>query len=498
MISDAEFLAWLRDDRSQRVLLAEAVYHDGVTTQTAYLGSRDYTSGPSDTPANRYYQDRLKSIPTFTRRMSEQLTGRTVGGWGDFELDNLDGELDAWLGYGWDGRALTLYIGDATWARNDFRVVMAGVTEDIIARDETTIALRARDEQYLLERPITTARFTTGDNADRLKPVLYGQCRNIEPVVENSPTLKYCAHDGRMQAFDTVYNNGLSVGHTDTVATGSYVLTAGPAGGQITADARGAISSGSPSTYLTKVGQIIEDILIYRAGVSAANIASSDFVAFNALCPQTVGVYVREGGEIVETTDALALSVGAYYGPKRDGKWTIDRLNAPTGSYVLAIDEDDIVEFGMSIKSRQIPAGEIQLGYKRRWTVQKSGLAGAVSNATLAELAEEYSVAKASNLAGSPLAIGTKHLRPRMPELEGTLLYSQAEADAEATRRAVLESTVRTVYRLEGFLAPFLLELGDEILITYPRFGFDSGLTAIVVGFEESPTANRMVLEVWR
>jgi hypothetical protein len=51
---------------------------------------------------------------------------------------------------------------------------------------------------------------------------------------------------------------------------------------------------------------------------------------------------------------------------------------------------------------------------------------------------------------------------------------------------------------LRCFTAPARIEQGQVIKLTYPRYGFNTGALAVVIGIEESPTANAITLELWR
>jgi hypothetical protein len=92
--------------------------------------------------------------------------------------------------------------------------------------------------------------------------------------------------------------------------------------------------------------------------------------------------------------------------------------------------------------------------------------------------------------------IKTVHKGALEPDLIPTLLSQSI--NTEAARRAALHNTIRTVYEVELFAGPFQVELGDEIKLTHPRFGFENGAHAIVIGIDEKPTRNRVTLELWR
>lgn len=490
-ISDQQYLDWLAADSKTRVILCEAVYHNGTTTGTLYTSNHPYVSAPADTPANQAYDDRIpkEGIPQFTRRMSEQFTGRSTQSWGDIVLINDDGDLDAYLGYGWDGRSLKLYYGDPTWPKSDFRLIMSGTTADITVRDQKTITLRGRDKSYALNIPIQTSVIGgSTTNAGKLVPLLYGEAYNIEPVLIDSALHRYQYHDGAAEGVTTVYDNGVSVAFTDTPGSGYFVLLASPAG-QITCDAKGAKPSGS---YKTKCADIINHIVTTRSGLVAGDLDTSNFTTMNTTAPQTLGIYIKDRANVIEILDQLVTSVGGWWSFTRAGLMQLGVLKATTGTAVLTIAADQIVERGVTVQRRDLPIAQYQLGWKRLWSVQKSGLAGSVTEARMAELAAEYQVTTKTNA-----GVLTKHLLADKPDVVGTLLVASAEANTEAQRRVDLRNVVRKVFAIESYTAPFQINIGDEVEIEYPRFGLDAGVHGIVVGTVEDPVNNRLKLEVW-
>lgn len=488
-ISDAQFAAWLAADNQQRVILCEAMAYSGAAEVTRYMATRPYVSTPTDTPANTAYDDIIVSIPTFTRRMSEAFTGATTQSWGDIEILNEGGALDAWLDDGWDGRSLSLYIGDPSWPKSDFCPILAGVAADISAKDAKTLAIKARDKTYAVNVPIQTNLIGgTTVNAGKPVPLLFGECYNITPLLIDAATHKYQYHDGAAQGVTTAYDNGVAVAFTDTPASGFFTLAAAPAG-QITCDAKGAKPGG---TYLTKVADIVNYIVTTRSTLSSGDIDAANFTAMNATAAQTVGLYIDARENIINALDDLATSVGGWWGFSRAGLLQLGVLIVPAGTPALTLGVDDIAERGVSVKRRDLPLAQYTLGWKRCWTVQTSGLAGAVTEATKAVLGDDYQSITKTNA-----AVLTKYRLADKPDRVGSLLVVQAEADAEAQRRVDLRNVVRKVFALDAFSAPMKVDLGQVGQLTHPRFGFAAGKLFVVVGIEEQPTKNRVKLEVW-
>lgn len=488
-ISDADYLIWLAADNKSRIVLVEAQAYSGGLLVTRYMSNYPFVSAPADTPANQAYDDLVLSIPQFTTKMSEQFTGQSTPSWGDAEIANENGDRDSWLDDAWDGRSLKLYLGDKSWPKSDFRKILDGTIADIYAKDQRTLALKIRDKQWALNVPAQTNMITgTTANTDLPKPLCYGQCFNTEPVLIVAATHQYQDHDGAVNAISTVYDNGVGVGSTPTIANGTFVLTAAPAG-RITADMQGAKPGGA---YLTKCADIMQHLITTHSTLTAGDLDAASFTAFNITAAQALGLYVRDRQNLIELLDALIKSVGGWYGFSRDGLLQLGRLEDPTGGVsVLDLTNDDVVE-GSIRCIRRIPAlTTIRLGYRKNWTVQTDGIAGAATEARRADLASDYLVSKALDA-----SIKTAHPLALEPDLEGTLMTVQADCDAEAARRLALWGVTRNVYALDCFSAPARVSIGQVIKLTHPRFGFTAGAKAVVVSITEQPTKNRLSLEI--
>lgn len=490
-ISDADYLVWLAADNKSRILLVEAQAYSGGALVTRYMSNYPFVSAAADAPANQAYDDFVLSIPQFSTRMSEQFTGQSTPGWGDIEIANENGDRDSWItGDAWDGRSVRMYLGDKSWAKSDFRKILDGTIADIYAKDQRTLALKIRDKQWALNLPAQTNLIGgTTANADLPIPLCYGQCFNVEPVLINAATHQYQVHDGAVNAISTVYDNGVSVAFTPTIASGTFVLTSAPAG-RITTDVQGAKPGG---VYLTKCADIVQDLITTRSALTTGDLDAASFTAFNATAPQALGLYVRARQNLIELLDALVKSVGGWYGFSRPGLLQLGQLQSPAGTPAVSLTPDDLVEGSLRCLRRSVPVTTVRLGYRKNWTLQTDGVAGAATEARRADLASEYLVSKAFDA-----SIKTAHPLALEPDLEGTLMTVKADCDTEAARRLTLYGVTRAVYGLDCFSAPFSANLGAVIALSHPRFGFALGVNSLVSGIVEQPVKNRLSLELWK
>ena len=489
MITDAQYSAWLALDGEIRCVLIEADVYSGGSVMQRYMSNIAFASSPGDSPANTNYDDIVISVPRFKAGIAEALGGNTQVSYGEIDIDNSSGARDAWLNDAWDGRAVRMYLGAPSWAKADFRQILAGIAVDIVAKDSNTLTLKISDKQQLLNGQIQK-NLLGGSTANAQKniPLTFGEVYNIEPLLIDAATRQYQLHDGQIEAITTVYDNGKSVAFTPNLTTGTFTLSAAPVG-RVTADAKGCKLGG---TYINKVADIIQRILTVRTSLTTGDLDTATFTALNTLCAQTVGIYIGERRNTLDVLDELIKTIGGFYGFGRAGLFKVGRLDAPSGSPVIDLVADDIEEFGLTVKSRTLPIATVRLGYKRNWTLQPDGLDSSVTIARRAELADQYQVVSATNT-----GIGTTFLTPLSPDVVGTLLVSQSDAQTEANRRATLASQLRYRYVARCFTAAARIELGQVIRLTHPRYSFAIGALAVVVDIDESPTSNESVLELW-
>ena len=77
-----------------------------------------------------------------------------------------------------------------------------------------------------------------------------------------------------------------------------------------------------------------------------------------------------------------------------------------------------------------------------------------------------------------------------------TFLIVESDLVSEALRRLNLWKVPRYTYRFTCFAENFDVELGDTITLKYPRFGLDTGVSAIVMGLETNFMTGRISIEV--
>jgi hypothetical protein len=489
-MTDEQFNAWLTSPASIRCLLVEVVASVAGVEMTRYLSSAGYVTGAADTPANTAYLPLVLGGVKFAETLSLDKADLSYG---DVELDNTSGMLDPWLEDIWANRAIRMYTGDVRWPRAYFRMVFNGVVADIASKSRTRVNLKLRDMLQRLNTPVTD--MTLGgstQNKGMLIPLLFGEVHNMTPLLIDPVLHTYQVHQGQINKIIEVRDSGAPVSTINDVMEGKFALSGSPAGA-ITVSAQGHKTP--LGAWPITVAPIIK-ILATEFGKEADRLTADDFDAdnfasFDAAHPQPVGICMTDRVNVLEACQRLARSVGAQITASRQGQIRLLKLQFPgTGTEPFEIGPSDMLAQNIAISARSEVAGAIKLGYCKNWTVQ-TGLQTGILEAHKNRFATEWDavVAQDSDIAE---AYGL-HVEPVQRD---TMLLRKVEAEPEAYRLLEMASVPRTTYRFEGLSRLLLLELGQAVNLTHPRFGLQDGVAGVVVGLTPDWITGRIVVEI--
>jgi len=444
-----------------------------------------FVSEPADTPANQFYDDIVLSIPEYRSSMASSMPAGVV------LISNEAAARDSWFDDAWDGRDITIYLGDPSWPKSDFRISLTGIIDDIDAPRISEIQFHIRDKKKLLDAPTQTTLLTTGPRKGQPSPLCYGTVFNICLIQIDPVAHIYKVHDGPISAVNAVRDDGAALGapggYTADLPNGTITLSSSPVG-RLTADVDGANPGGS---FLVNAAEIIED-LVTREVLTSGDLDSASFSDFETTAPQTLGLFIEDQQTLVRTVDSILESVGGWWSFNRDGKIILGQLDEASGVEDLTLDADDILQSGLTMTDRQNVVKTVRVGYARNWAVQTDNLAHSISETLKGILGQEYSVVSSTD--GS---VSTAHPAATEPDMKGTFIVSESDAQDESDRLLALHDTPRHTYSINAMLGPSQVEIGDIIELTHPRFGFDSGVDAVVVSISEQSTLNQITLGLW-
>jgi hypothetical protein len=157
----------LADPYAKREFFVEAEPWDGAAVTTLRFSSGGFTTEPTDSPANTYYEARV--LQPYQLRRSMFAPGK-IGGlaqldWGEMIWDNTDGGLDYLRTYSFDARTIVVKMGGTLSNGTRLTFAQAGVVfngtadGDAIVSDRE-VRLRLRDNLFKLATPIQTRSYS--------------------------------------------------------------------------------------------------------------------------------------------------------------------------------------------------------------------------------------------------------------------------------------------------------------------------------------------------
>jgi hypothetical protein len=488
------------------IILLEVNGHDGANETTFYFSTGSYISHPGDSPSNTLYESLIRSIPNIRLDI-----GSSDFNWGEVELFNGSGELDAiLLSHDFARRDFTLLIGQPCQPKSEFFTLLSGKTADtgLRASGMDKVTLGFHDKLKTADIPLNpnTITYATADGDEEANtPVCYGQVFNISPVYigkdgDNNPVYKF--HDGESESVLQVRDRGVilqaDINYTVNLADSTITMLV-PLDGEVTLDVKGAKRNGA---WLSQTAPIIQDILIYRAGLIEQEIDAASFAAFAAAQPAVIGFYDEGGGKAFDAISSLLDSVGAYLSPMRNGQLRIGRLGDTSGEEKISLTQSDIRQDGLSQKDTGRPIRSILLGYNQNHTEQgKDGLGLSLYDEDMTKYAKPWSQVRLENTTPSFLA---KYAGAESSSTDDkgddkiteTLLQYRADAETEAQRRITLYGVPYRDFDVSGYANVYELDVGDIVKLYHPRYGFASGKKGQVHSIDLDPLEESGVIGV--
>ncbi len=262
------------------IYLLEVDYLDPVTklVGTLRFSSGGYTTYPSDTPPNTWYEPRIKSPNNWSAAVftDGQTGGGAEGGFGTAQLHNQDGFFDQYIPAAFDGQRLRLLYGNREQPYSTFSVVLTGT----MAQPEFTWSycnFKIRDYSKFFDKALSQYNYlgnnvegkgvegTPSDLMGKSKPLCFGRCLNFTPTCVSTYYMLFQVHagpegrGGRIKAIDAVYVDAVaweldtSLGTAGDFPTLEAMVAATPAAGKyVTCLAYGMfMMSGSVSSGIT-------------------------------------------------------------------------------------------------------------------------------------------------------------------------------------------------------------------------------------------------------
>lgn len=497
------------------LLLAQPYDAAIAGTRSLYFSDVGFTTQPSDTPANVYWNRRIETPLTLQMSLyaGGDAAGRSDISVGEITLANDDGKLDVLANYDWDGRFIEVrYTAKEKPILSDFGVVFAGTAEQIVLGDLITVEVR--DLQILFDEPYQPNRFAGTGGAegpaefkDRRKPRLMGVRRQFVPVLLDQASWTFCYNDGPVGGPLEVRDAGVILTSAGDFASYAALTAASiPAGqygscnalglvrtgvaptGVLTMDAEGAKPSG---TVLKKFGEMAVHIVDVATPLGSSDFDAGALTAINTLCPQPLGFWYDGGSEITvrAVLDKLAESPGIFYGFDDARKIVMGRLDAPAVTAAFTFRERDLLSLTPRRIERRLKTQVVRYAQRER-PLGDQEIAGAVTGAARTALIEEWRQEKHASA-----AVAAESLLAREETLDSCFDQS-ADALAEAQRRVALHGPKRFGFDVE---TPFIAGVrpGMTVEIRDSRFGLSGGRKMRVMSVTRRAADGILAMELW-
>jgi hypothetical protein len=335
-----------------------------------------------------------------------------------------------------------------------------------------------------------------GDIKGNVKPRVFGSVLNATPVLVNTSRLIYQFSDRDTATVSAVYDKGASItlGTNYTWANFATFQTTAVTAGQFNRCA-GYVKLGSTpvgtitgdcSDSTTSAGDVFETILVEES----LTLNATSKTTLNAI--GTVGLFVTGETSTTALLNQMAQSCGAYWYFLNNVVYAKKIALATTSVFDLTNSENIAFErVGTGLGSNGLPVSAITFKYDKIETAQQeTELAGSVTAARKAVLSNQFRSAFIADT-----AVITRHPLAGSINIESCL---RVEANAITVATALLNlSKVRVdVVNITAVVNEIpSIDLGDGVLVTTDKIGYDAGKILTIIGFTIDAKKKTIMLE---
>jgi hypothetical protein len=467
-----------------------------------YFATHGYTTTPSDTPPNVYFEPRVTTAPALGRVIfdSAAVYGASRATIGSAELINADGALDFLLtDFAFEGRPFVVKSGDWADGYAAWTVVMSGKLGKPSA-DRSAVSFEIRDRLVDLDtwtRPTYAGtnvlpaglEGTAADLKGQTKPRGYGRNFNVTPKLANTARLIFQVSD-QAGTVTAAYDLGVSLTRDPDYASLADLEATAPAAGHFKCFQGYFRVGSSPSTITCdfETAELRATYLLRQialdAGIPAPDI-SADVLPNSA----PVGVYADGDATPRQLMDMIAASVGAWYLFDRLNKLRMGVLVAPAGAPVQTWDNS--TQTSLEVKELIAPAWSVTVRYGKNWTVQTQLNTSVSTTPRAGFLAEEFRSAKVEDAT-------IKTAWPNAEELSfDTYLTTEADAQALAAALFALHKVPRMLLSATVPASELgAADLGLVAGINTTRYGL-AGKPLVVTGMDPGAGPQICELALW-
>ena len=485
------------------------------TTWIATIGALDgsnnavtlrFSDGAYIDNSGNYYENRMTQ-PALIKVSPDD--GGTFGVFsspsiGEIELINIDGGLNYLADYALDNGVINLSLVGDDGQKTDY---LSGKVENMAFRGDK-VYLTVRSMSEVLSRNHVNNKFAgnnalpagvegvAGDIKGNVKPRVFGSVLNATPVLVNTSRLIYQFSDRDTATISAVYDKGASItlGTTYTWANFATFQTTSVTAGQFNRCA-GYVKLGSTpvgtvtgdcADSTTLAGDVLEAILVEES----IAMDSTSKTTLNTV--GAVGLYVTSETSTTALLNQIAQSCGAYWYFLNNVVYAKKIALATTSAFDLTNSENIAFErVGTGLGSNGLPVSAITFKYDKIETAQQeTELAGSVTAARKAVLSNQFRSAFIADT-----AVITRHPLAGSINIE-SCLRAEANAITVATDLLNLSKVRVDVVNITAVVNEIpAIDLGDGVLVTTDKIGYDAGKILTIIGFTIDAKKKTIMLE---
>lgn len=485
------------------------------TEQTFYFAdtAMGFTTKPTDTPANTYVAGRLISAGSFRRELfsGKRVTGAVRPSFGELVLDNGDGGLDAWTGYGISGGQVTVRWGEHDAAYPAGYTTVFVCAAQYMVCDFKEIKLRLRDRLNLLEQPLVKTSFDgsgglegTTALAGKLKQWVSSDPGFFPPILVDAAKLLYFVQStgtGGLGASFDIYEGGAVITRGADYATAADCLATSPAGGQC----RFWFGTGGNGPVYVRLGSVpVFDLRVFGDGYQSTG-SSWSLIALAATggIAGGTGTAIGIGAQLIDDSrsilqvmqDACVPSL-AWFGMTRLDAFTCGVLTAPAVTASYGFTQHNAKGWTRTpIQDMDAPVWSVTVHSGKTWP---GNLVAGVSGTMSDYLSRTPWWASFSS---EDATIKTAHPGAVAEVIETNSRYFQNLASQTAFTAAyfALFGALREFYTFTAQMDAdtLALDLHDTVEIKIPRFGLTAGKNMRIITQSIDCDNSQITFGVW-
>lgn len=482
------------------VVAAITVCTDAAGTLATYYfcDGFGWATGASDTPAHTYIEPRLQRGGGYSRSIfsGSAVFGAMQVSAGTLSLANGDGALDGWRSYGFDGRAVSIYVGEEGAAFPSAFTLVCTTSMQSARVGMRSVEIALRDPMIGLTKPVLRNRFAgTGGVegpatlSDQPRPRALGSTW-FTPVVpvDISNNIFFVCDDASYATGLAAYDGGLGLTLGANYADVATLLSTAPAAGQARFYVGGPTYVRTQAAPTAKIS--VDRLPAIGNGVVMSTLAAEAGLTTHAsyLTGPVMGSYVADAGtSYLEVFTRESLQDPRWFGIDRDGKFVIKTISDPTGGSPVAT----IRQHDMRSISRDVPAGaevpvwRVLARGERNWSFGEQLQASAGQLPRVEFIAATHS---------SDSAVLTKH-----PFAGEIAIEIGNDPSGTAAAHLALHKVDRDVFTVDlPHLAEWsAIDLGDVVTVQHPRMGLSAGRKLMVAGIGLDFRSRSIALTLW-